>query len=76
MPHFERSIFPWNWGNYPTAHKADLLSPSKAFMNARDWVAEELKLTANTNPGEKAGVSFYKVLKYSKTALACGSVKP
>jgi phosphoribosylformylglycinamidine synthase len=43
MPHFERSIFPWNWGNYPAEHKADLLSPwIKAFMNARDWVAERV----------------------------------
>ncbi len=42
MPHFERSIFPWNWGNYPEEQKADLLSPwIKAFMNARDWVAEK-----------------------------------
>lgn len=41
MPHFERSVFPWNWGNYPTAHKADVLSPwIKAFMAAKDWVAE------------------------------------
>lgn len=43
MPHFERSIFPWNWGNYPADHKADILSPwIKAFMNARDWVAERV----------------------------------
>ncbi len=42
MPHFERSIFPWNWGNYPEAQKADLLTPwIQAFMNARDWVAEK-----------------------------------
>jgi len=41
MPHFERSVFPWNWGNYPAAHKADVLSPwIKAFMAAKDWVAE------------------------------------
>ncbi len=41
MPHFERSVFPWNWGNYPTAHKTDVLSPwIKAFMAAKDWVAE------------------------------------
>jgi phosphoribosylformylglycinamidine synthase len=42
MPHFERSIFPWNWGHYPADHKKDLLSPwIKAFMNARDWVANQ-----------------------------------
>lgn len=41
MPHFERSIFPWNWGNYPADRKAEVLSPwIKAFMNAKDWVAE------------------------------------
>lgn len=41
MPHFERSIFPWNWANYPAEQKADVLSPwIKAFVNARDWVAE------------------------------------
>ena len=39
MPHFERSIFPWNWGNYPTEQKADILSPwIQAFINAKDWV--------------------------------------
>jgi len=42
MPHFERSIFPWNWGNYPAERKAEVLSPwIKAFMNAREWVAEK-----------------------------------
>ena len=42
MPHFERSIFPWNWGHYPADHKKDILSPwIKAFMNARDWVANQ-----------------------------------
>lgn len=41
MPHFERSVFPWNWGNYPADQKADVLSPwIKAFMAAKDWVAE------------------------------------
>ncbi len=43
MPHFERSIFPWNWGNYPAGQKADILSPwIKAFMNAKKWVAERV----------------------------------
>ena len=41
MPHFERSVFPWNWGNYPADQKADVLSPwIKAFMAAKNWVAE------------------------------------
>ena len=39
MPHFERSVFPWNWGYYPEANKNDVVSPwIKAFMNAKDWV--------------------------------------
>ncbi|WP_422354460.1 phosphoribosylformylglycinamidine synthase [Roseivirga pacifica] len=43
MPHFERSIFPWNWGNYPAEQKADLLSPwIQAFVNAKNWVAERV----------------------------------
>ncbi|WP_422003630.1 phosphoribosylformylglycinamidine synthase [Roseivirga pacifica] len=43
MPHFERSIFPWNWGNYPAEQKADLLSPwIQAFVNAKNWVAERI----------------------------------
>lgn len=43
MPHFERSVFPWNWGNYPNEHKVDVLSPwIKAFMAAKDWVAEKV----------------------------------
>ena len=41
MPHFERSVFPWNWGHYPADQKADVLSPwIKAFMAAKNWVAE------------------------------------
>ncbi len=40
MPHFERSIFPWNWAYYPAKQKADLLSPwIKGFINAKKWVA-------------------------------------
>lgn len=39
MPHLERSIFPWNWGYYPTHQKKDQISPwIEAFVNARDWV--------------------------------------
>ena len=40
MPHFERSIFPWNWAHYPIEQRKDILSPwIKAFMNAKEWVA-------------------------------------
>lgn len=43
MPHFERSVFPWNWGNYPADKKSDVLSPwIKAFMAAKDWVKERV----------------------------------
>jgi phosphoribosylformylglycinamidine synthase len=40
MPHFERSIFPWNWGFYPKGRK-DKVSPwLEAFVNARKWIEE------------------------------------
>jgi phosphoribosylformylglycinamidine synthase len=39
MPHIERSLFPWNWGYYPTERKSDKVSPwIEAFVNAREWV--------------------------------------
>jgi phosphoribosylformylglycinamidine synthase len=39
MPHFERSVFPWNWGNYPSNKKLEDVSPwILAFKNAREWV--------------------------------------
>ncbi len=42
MPHFERSVFPWNWGNYPSDQRSDVLSPwIKAFIAAKDWVVEK-----------------------------------
>ncbi|MGS2739607.1 phosphoribosylformylglycinamidine synthase [Sinomicrobium sp. M5D2P17] len=42
MPHFERSIFPWNWAHYPKDRK-DAVSPwIEAFVNARKWL-ENLK---------------------------------
>ena len=40
MPHAERSIFPWNWANYP-ANRNDEVSPwLEAFDNARKWCSE------------------------------------
>jgi phosphoribosylformylglycinamidine synthase len=43
MPHIERSLFPWNWGYYPTNHKNDVVSPwIEAFVNARQWVKEKV----------------------------------
>jgi len=39
MPHIERTLFPWNWGYYPTQHKGDEIGPwIEAFVNAREWV--------------------------------------
>jgi len=38
MPHIERSIFQWNWANYPE-QRADEVSPwLEAFVNARTWL--------------------------------------
>lgn len=38
MPHIERSIFQWNWANYPE-NRNDEVSPwIEAFVNARKWV--------------------------------------
>ncbi len=40
MPHLERSIFPWQWANYPADRIAkDQITPwMEAFVNARIWV--------------------------------------
>jgi phosphoribosylformylglycinamidine synthase len=39
MPHIERTLFPWNWGYYPTHRKSDEVGPwIEAFVNAREWV--------------------------------------
>jgi phosphoribosylformylglycinamidine synthase len=47
MPHIERSTFPWNWANYPERVQKDEVSPwLDAFVNARKWVEESLKLKA------------------------------
>jgi phosphoribosylformylglycinamidine synthase len=49
MPHLERSIFPWQW-----AYKGDGLQTAQvtpwmeAFVNARKWVADQLKLEADS----------------------------
>ena len=43
MPHFERSIFPHNWGYYPAKKKQEVLSPwILAFRNAKEWVEEKM----------------------------------
>ncbi|MCF8245056.1 MAG: phosphoribosylformylglycinamidine synthase [Saprospiraceae bacterium] len=37
MPHFERSMFKWNWANYPTDRQDDISPWVEAFLNARRW---------------------------------------
>ncbi|MDQ7948499.1 MAG: phosphoribosylformylglycinamidine synthase [Pedobacter sp.] len=44
MPHIERSLFQWHWANYPKG-RTDEVSPwMEAFVNARKWVEEKLKV--------------------------------
>ncbi|MBX2829159.1 MAG: phosphoribosylformylglycinamidine synthase [Flavobacteriaceae bacterium] len=38
MPHFERSMFQWNWANYPTDRKDEVSPWLEAFVNARKWL--------------------------------------
>ncbi|XCF05684.1 phosphoribosylformylglycinamidine synthase [Tamlana crocina] len=38
MPHIERSIFQWNWANYPTGRKDEVSPWVEAFVNARKWI--------------------------------------
>ncbi|MBE9468445.1 MAG: phosphoribosylformylglycinamidine synthase [Bacteroidetes bacterium] len=39
MPHLERSVFPWQWANYPEARTAHEITPwVEAFVNARKWI--------------------------------------
>ncbi len=41
MPHFERSIFPWNWPYY-TNRKDEVTPWIEAFVNARKWVENQI----------------------------------
>ncbi len=41
MPHIERSIFKWNWANYPEGRNDDISPWIEAFLNARKWVDEK-----------------------------------
>ncbi|UCE94493.1 MAG: phosphoribosylformylglycinamidine synthase, partial [Flavobacteriaceae bacterium] len=38
MPHIERSIFQWNWANYPSGRKDEVSPWLEAFVNARKWI--------------------------------------
>ena len=43
MPHLERSIFPWHWAYRDEQLKSFEVTPwMEAFVNARNWVAEQL----------------------------------
>ncbi len=43
MPHIERSIFQWNWANYPQGRKDEVSPWIEAFENARKWVEKQNK---------------------------------
>ncbi|MCL8000532.1 phosphoribosylformylglycinamidine synthase subunit PurQ, partial [Brucella sp. 21LCYQ03] len=38
MPHIERSIFQWNWANYPDGRQDEVSPWLEAFVNARKWI--------------------------------------
>ena len=40
MPHIERSIFQWNWANYPTDRKDEVSPWLEAFVNAKEWLTK------------------------------------
>lgn len=40
MPHIERSIFQWNWANYPVDRRDEVTPWLEAFVNARKWCEE------------------------------------
>lgn len=37
MPHIERSIFQWNWANYPAGRQDEVSPWLEAFINAKNW---------------------------------------
>ncbi|UGU18412.1 phosphoribosylformylglycinamidine synthase [Sinomicrobium kalidii] len=41
MPHFERSIFPWNWAYYPKDRNDEVTPWIEAFVNARKWLEDK-----------------------------------
>ncbi|RXG15559.1 phosphoribosylformylglycinamidine synthase [Leeuwenhoekiella aestuarii] len=41
MPHIERSIFQWNWANYPKGRKDEVSPWIEAFENARKWIEKK-----------------------------------
>lgn len=43
MPHIERSVFQWQWANYPSDRKDEVSPWLEAFVNARKWIDEQNK---------------------------------
>lgn len=43
MPHIERSVFQWNWANYPDGRKDEVTPWLEAFVNARKWIDNQSK---------------------------------
>ena len=41
MPHIERSIFQWNWANYPQGRKDEVSPWLEAFVNAKKWIENQ-----------------------------------
>ncbi|WP_290493683.1 phosphoribosylformylglycinamidine synthase subunit PurQ, partial [Leeuwenhoekiella sp. UBA4164] len=41
MPHIERSIFSWNWANYPKDRNDEVTPWVEAFINAREWIEKQ-----------------------------------
>lgn len=41
MPHIERSIFQWNWANYPEDRQDEVSPWLEAFVNARKWIQNQ-----------------------------------
>jgi len=42
MPHIERSIFQWNWANYPEGRKDEVTPWMAAFVDARKWLEDKI----------------------------------
>ena len=44
MPHLERTIYPYNWPDYPDGRQQEEISPwIEAFVNANKWVIAETR---------------------------------
>lgn len=41
MPHIERSVFQWNWANYPDGRQDEVTPWMEAFVNAKNWIENQ-----------------------------------